>query len=127
MAAGQTAVRPLRVLVVDDDQALLRMLGLTISTEGLEVATAEDGLAALGKLASGNFDVVVLDLQMPGMDGRAVFREMRARGDAPPVIILSAYGAEIARRQLGAAAAINKPFDPDQLLETVRAVATRDR
>ncbi len=64
--------------------------------------------------------MIVLDLQMPGMDGSTFYREMVSRGHHPQVVILSAYGAEKAKRELGAAAAVAKPFDPDMLIETVR-------
>jgi DNA-binding response OmpR family regulator len=117
--------RPPRVLVVDDDQALLRMIRLSMTSDGLEVTTALNGVAALEELGEGDFDVIVLDLQMPRMDGRAFFREMNARGHSPKVVILSAYGAEEARRELKVAAACPKPFDPDDLIETVRKVAAR--
>jgi len=113
-----------RVLVIDDDEALLRMLRLSLASEGFQVATAEGGASGLEKLGSDEFDVIVLDLQMPGMDGRSFHREMIARGCNAQVVILSAYGAEKAQRELGAAAAIAKPFDPAVLIETVRYVAT---
>jgi DNA-binding response OmpR family regulator len=109
--------------VIDDDQALLRMVRLSMASDGLEVATARDGVAALEELDAAQFDVIVLDLQMPRMDGRAFFREMTARGHNPQVVILSAYGAEQAQRELKVAAAVPKPFDPDTLIETVRRVA----
>ena len=112
-----------RVLVIDDDQAILRMLRLCMSTAGMTVVTADGGRTALQSLDQDNFDVIVLDLQMPDMDGRAFYHEMTSSGHAEPVIILSAYGAEAARRQLGAAAAVSKPFDPDMLVETVLQVA----
>ena len=108
-----------RVLVIDDDAALLRIIRLWLSTAGLDVTTAEGGMSALDTLDRDGFDVVVLDLQMPDMDGRSFYREMNSRGYSLPVIILSAYGAEQARRELGAAAAMPKPFDPDRLVETV--------
>ncbi|MND05640.1 DNA-binding transcriptional regulator QseB [compost metagenome] len=57
---------------------------------------------------------------MPRMDGRAFFREIRARGNQTPVLILSAYGATAARDELRAEAALRKPFDPDALVEEVR-------
>lgn len=112
-----------KVLVVDDDAALLRMLRLWLSSAGMDVATAYDGVDALDKLSADGFDVVVLDLQMPRMDGRSVCREMTSRGLAGKVVILSAYGAEEARRELGADAAISKPFDPEVLIETVQDLA----
>jgi len=114
-----------RVLVVDDDQALLRMIRLSLASEGLHVSTAQDGVAALEALDAAEFDVIVLDLQMPRMDGRAFFHEMTARGHAPQVVILSAYGAKEAQQELKVAAACPKPFDPDDLIETVRRVAAR--
>jgi CheY-like chemotaxis protein len=110
----------LAVLVVDDDEALLRMLRLTLSSAGCRVVTATDGLDALEKLEGEPFAVVVLDLQMPRMDGREFHRELRSRGHDPEVVLLSAYGAREAGRELGTAAAIAKPFDPDVLIETVR-------
>lgn len=123
--AGVVEPRVPRVLVIDDDEALLRMLRLSLFSAGLDVATAEDGIAGLEKLAAGDYDVIVLDLQMPRMDGRAFYREMIARGHGPGVVILSAYGAAEARRELGAAASIDKPFDPDELIETVQRIAAQ--
>ena len=112
-----------RVLVIDDDAALLRMLSLCLSTAGIQVTTADGGHSGLDRLQDNHFDVIVLDLQMPRMDGRSFYHEMESRGHEAPVIILSAYGAEQARRELGAAAAIAKPFDPDTLVETVLSLA----
>ena len=127
MASAIDNSRPPRVLVVDDDQALLRMLRLSMASDGLQVATARDGVEALEELRSSDFDVIVLDLQMPRLDGRAFFREMTSRGHRPQVVILSAYGAENAQRELNVAAALPKPFDPDDLIETVRRVASSTR
>src|SRR5687768_1904149 len=99
-----------RVLLVDDDPALLRMLGLIFRTEGFEVLTGRDGQEALQVIGAQSVDAIVLDLQMPVMDGRQFYRELRARGLETPVVIVSAYGAEEARRELGAPAAVGKPF-----------------
>jgi two-component system, OmpR family, response regulator MprA len=115
---------PPKVLVIDDDEALLRVLRLSLASDGFDVTTAADGAAGLEKLdEGGEYDVVVLDLQMPRLDGRSFYREMVSRGHKTRVLILSAYGAEEARRELGAAAAIGKPFDPDHLSATVRDLA----
>src|SRR5262245_43089107 len=107
-----------RVLVIDDDVSLLRMLRLSLLSEGFDVTTAQDGQDALDKLqgSEDDFDVIVLDLQMPVMDGRTFYREMRANGYDIPVLILSAYRADEARAELAAEASLNKPFDPDILL-----------
>jgi two-component system, OmpR family, response regulator VicR len=123
--AAATSQSPPRVLVIDDDQALLRMLRLSMASEGLEVETARDGVEGLKRLDANLFDVVVLDLQMPRMDGRTFFHEIATRDHRPEIVILSAYGAEQAKRELNVAAAVPKPFDPDDLIATVRRVAAR--
>ena len=113
------------VLVIDDDAALVRMIRLSLESEGYAVTTAPDGLNGLEELAQKNPDVIVLDLQMPRMDGRSFFTEIRSRGYQTPVLILSAYGAERARMELNANAAVNKPFDPEVLTSAVeRLTAT---
>jgi len=112
-----------RVLLVDDDDRLVRMMRLTLVTEDFDVETAMDGVAALEKLESAEFDVIVLDLQMPRMDGRACYRALRERGTETPVIIVSAYDAEAGRAELGANRAISKPFDPHVLVLAVHALA----
>jgi DNA-binding response OmpR family regulator len=88
---------PNKVLLIDDDPALVRMIRLALLSEGLEVTTASDGLEGLEAAAADTYDIIVLDLQMPNMDGRAFYREFRARGGTTPVILLSAYGASAAR------------------------------
>ncbi len=107
-------------MVIDDDEALLRMLRMTLLTGGMHVTTAVNGAVALDDVETANPDVIVLDLQMPVMDGRSFYRELRRRGISVPVIILSAFGARAAQEELGAEAAIAKPFDPDNLIAAVR-------
>ena len=92
------------------------MVQLTLASEGFDVVTAHDGVHALEQLDGPDFDAIVLDLQMPVMDGRTFYREMRARGFDTPVILLSAYGADAAKKELNAEAAVAKPFDPDVLI-----------
>jgi DNA-binding response OmpR family regulator len=87
---------------------------------GLDVLSAADAQTGLQLLETEQVDAIVLDLRMPGMDGRALFREVRARGNKAPVLIASAYGARQAQQELGAEAAIEKPFDPDELVDVVR-------
>jgi len=125
-SAPQAAITPsetgAHVLVVDDDQALTRMVRITMLSAGFSVDVAGDGEAALDQVAQRPPDVIVLDLQMPGMDGRTFYRELRRRGNDAPVIILSAFGADGARRELDAQAHVAKPFDPDELVQTVQEV-----
>ena len=109
-----------RLLVVDYYYAMARMIRLTLISEGYSVTTASDGIQGLEKLERGSYALVVLDLQMPNMDGREMFTEMKRRGISVPVVIVSAYGAEAAREELNAAAAVRKPFDTAVLLELIQ-------
>jgi two-component system KDP operon response regulator KdpE len=117
---------PEKVLVIDDDPALVRMIRLALLSEGLEVETASDGLLGLEATERTTYALIVLDLQMPNLDGRGFFREFRARGGTTPIVLLSAYGAQDARQELGAEAAVTKPFDPSVLLRVVRSLLPTD-
>ena len=103
-------------MIVDDDLALARMLRILFQSEGFEVVMAHDGQQALERLEGGTPDLVVLDLQMPVLDGRGFFREFRARGYVAPVLLLSAYNSEAARDELGAEASFGKPCDPEAVI-----------
>ena len=111
------------VLVVDDDQSLLRMLGFTLRTEGIAVLTACHGVEALDQLTLEKPDVVLLDVEMPVMDGREFLRTIRAIGDHTPVLLMSAYARPNLAEGVTAQGFISKPFDPDELLEAVTRVA----
>lgn len=117
--------RQYRVLIVDDDANLTRLLRAILQTGGFAVVTASDGEVALGLVEQENPDVIILDLRMPRLDGKAFYRELRARGDNTPVLIASAFGARTAQLELGAEASIEKPFDPDRLIEAVSALLAR--
>jgi CheY-like chemotaxis protein len=104
-----------KVMVVDDDRALLRLASLILRSEGLSVETSTGGWPALELLETTHPDLLFLDLNMPQMDGRSFFREARALGYEGPVVIFSAYDAAGARRELGAEAVLNKPFEPEVL------------
>src|SRR5918994_6758527 len=112
-----------KVLVLDDDNALLRLLRLTLTSEGFEVMTASNGLAGLEKVDREPPDVILLDLEMPVMDGRTFFRELRKQGNNTPVLILSAYGARDAQRELHADGSLEKPFDADVLMNELKQLA----
>lgn len=116
--------KTIEVLIVDDDPAISKMMRLNLVSEGFGVRTAIHGADGLTSVAEHEPDVIVLDLQMPVMDGRTFFRELRARGCDIPVIVLSAYGADSARLELGAEASMGKPFDPMDLVTTIRRVIT---
>lgn len=113
---------PPRILVIDDDPSLVRAIRLTLTLDGFQVETASNGLEGLERLFDHSFDLILLDLQMPRMDGRTFFREIRSREIGIPVLILSAYGSESAREELQAETALAKPFHPDALTRTIRDV-----
>lgn len=112
----------MQILVVDDDPVVLRLVSLTLSDEGYQVRTASDGVEAVQVAARDPIDLIVLDLEMPKMDGRTAFRALRAGGVTAPVLVLSAYGAHSARRELGAEAALDKPFDPFELVRRLEGL-----
>jgi CheY-like chemotaxis protein len=118
-AADPAPVRHASVLVVDDDAAIARLVRLALRAAGFDAITAVNGAEALERLEDRAADLIVLDLEMPVMGGREFYRRLRATGARVPVVILSAYGAERARTELGAEAAVQKPFEPSELVEVI--------
>src|SRR2546423_2896533 len=118
------------VLVVDDDAPILRMLQRTLAAEGYEVTTAGDGGAALAAVERAVPDVLVLDVAMPGLDGLAVCRRLRAKGLALPILLLTARDAvddRVAGLDAGADDYLVKPFAAAELLARVRALQRRGK
>jgi two-component system OmpR family response regulator len=116
-----------KLLVIDDDERLRALLAEYLGARGLEVKTAPDGASGLDSLRAEAFDLVILDVMMPGMDGFDVCRELR-RTSKVPVIMLTARGDELDRivgLELGADDYLPKPFNPRELLARVQAVLRR--
>jgi two-component system OmpR family response regulator len=116
-----------RILVVDDDADLRRLVGDYLAAHGLEVEGARDAREMDAKLASSTFDLVILDLMMPGEDGLSVLRRWRD-APRPAVIMLSAMGEatdRIVGLEVGADDYLAKPCNPRELLARVRAVLRR--
>jgi DNA-binding response OmpR family regulator len=121
---GSEAVR---VLVVDDEQAILDLVSLGLRYEGFIVATARDGSAALELAREFRPQLAILDVMMPGVDGFAVCRALRARG-TPGIIMLTAKDGvpdRVHGLELGADDYLTKPFDFRELVARVRAVLRR--
>jgi two-component system response regulator MprA len=119
---------PSRILVVDDDPSVLRMLVRTLSAEGHEVEAAPDGGAALLAVERRAPEAVVLDVGMPGLDGLAVCRRLRERGLTAPVLLLTARDAvadRVAGLEAGADDYLVKPFAVEELLARLAAIARR--
>jgi DNA-binding response OmpR family regulator len=111
----------LLVYIVDDDVRLSRLLALLLEIEGFEAVTFTSGWDFLARLeAESAPHAVVLDLMMPDIDGREVYQRARALGYRGPILILSAFGARQAQRELGAEDSMAKPFEPESLVKRVR-------
>ncbi|ONH33086.1 response regulator transcription factor [Pseudofrankia asymbiotica] len=118
----------MRVLVVDDDAAVRQSLERSLRFEGYEVATAADGVAALELIARERPDIAVLDVMMPRMDGLEACRQLRARGDDLPVLMLTARDGladRVSGLDVGADDYLVKPFALEELFARLRALARR--
>ena len=115
-----------KALIVDDEGTIRYFLSVGLGEMGFECATAANGHEALDQLAKEQFDLMVLDVRMPGMDGLEVLRRMRERNDATHVVMLTALGApEMAAQALttlGADAFLGKPCTLEELSTTINAV-----
>jgi two-component system response regulator PrrA len=108
------------VLIIDDDEATRRLMRLALSFGDFEIRTFPSAIEALEEVAERAPDAILVDYQMPVMDGGAFVREARALGVTAPIIMVSAWPQ--ARSVKEADRYISKPFDPDELLRTVTEV-----
>ena len=117
-----------RILVVDDDQRLRDLLVRYLGGEGYEVKAVPDAAAMDKQLARDRYDLVVLDLMLPGEDGLSICRRLRAQQSAPAIIMLTAKGDDVDRivgLEMGADDYLPKPFNPRELLARINAVLRR--
>ena len=119
-----------RVLVVDDEEDILELVRYNLAREGYQVSGAASGESALKKAESEKFDLVVLDLMLPGIDGLEVARQLKKHSTTRdvPIIMLTAKGEEadiVAGLELGADDYVTKPFSPRVLIARVRTVLRR--
>jgi DNA-binding response OmpR family regulator len=120
---------PKCVLIVDDEPNVRLMLRTTLESTGYRVAEAADGLAALTQLREAAFDLVLLDLRMPNVDGISTLYRLRERGDATPVVMLTAHGSvpdAVTAMKLGAIDFLAKPVTPKDLRIVVSEVIRRN-
>jgi two-component system OmpR family response regulator len=117
------------ILVVDDDTEIRNLLCDYLRKSGYRASAVADGRAMAAALARAKFDLIVLDVMLPGEDGLTLCRKLRAEGDAP-VIMLTARGEETDRvvgLEMGADDYLPKPFSPRELLARIKSVLRRYR
>lgn len=120
---------PKKVLVVDDSRSVRKLVEFTLKDRGFQVTTAEDGQEALELILKEQFDAVILDINMPRLDGFEYLRRIRANDALAsiPVVMLTTEGQEVDKEQatmLGATAYMVKPFKPTSLLKLMEEILT---
>ncbi len=116
---------PLRVLVIDDEEAMRESLAAWLRKEGYRVSVAADGADGLAQLSAGAFDLLLVDMKMPGMDGMTVLERTREVRPDIPVVMITAYGSienAVTAMKKGARDYLLKPFDPEQMLLVIERI-----
>lgn len=119
---------PASILIVEDDAAVRDALERALTFEGYSVGVAPDGAVALTEVRNSEFDLVILDVMMPHLDGIETCRRIRASGDAVPILMLTAkvaVGDRVDGLDAGADDYMTKPFALDELLARIRALLRR--
>jgi two-component system, OmpR family, response regulator len=116
-----------KILIVEDDPEIAKLLALTVQENGMTPTIAEDGRAMDAAIRNEEFDVIVLDVMLPGEDGISICRRLRAE-KTTPVILLTALGEEIDRvigLEVGADDYVTKPFSPREMVARIRSLLRR--
>ena len=120
--------KPLQVLVIEDEPTIIEFLRVGLKYENYDVAVAEDGPAGLALAKARNFDILILDIMLPELNGFAVCRQLREMGNNIPILMLTArkdVSDRVAGLKIGADDYLTKPFNFDELLARVQALLRR--
>lgn len=122
----------IKILVVDDEKDILELVAYNLQKEGFRIDTCQDGEAALERVRNETYDLLILDLMLPGMQGMELCRILKTAEDTSslPIIMLTAKGEELDKvlgLEMGADDYITKPFSPRELIARVKAVLRRTR
>jgi DNA-binding response OmpR family regulator len=119
---------PRRILVIEDNQDLARLLEIHLRDLSFEVDLAPDGHSGLAKAESDRYDLIILDLMLPGIDGLEICRRVRSKDTYSPILMLTAKSSEFDRvlgLEMGADDYVTKPFSIRELLARVKAIFRR--
>ncbi|HSB51417.1 MAG TPA: response regulator transcription factor [Dissulfurispiraceae bacterium] len=119
-----------RILIIDDEQDIIDLVSYNLQKEGFDVDSATDGETALAKIGTVDYDLVILDLMLPGIQGLDLCRMMRSNADNThiPIVMLTAKGEEVDKiigLEMGADDYVTKPFSPRELVARIKAVLRR--
>lgn len=116
-----------KILVVEDDKDMRRMIHSILKEEGYKIDKAYNGRHAINKIKSKNYNMVLLDYKLPDMDGLNVLKEIRTMKKSLPVIMISAYGSpsvKLTAKKLGVYRFFDKPFDLKRLVKIIKKALT---
>ena len=125
---SKNELKDTKVLVVDDSEDNRELFEIYLSMAGAQITTAKDGIEGIEKALSYDFDIVLMDIQMPNLDGNAAFAELKAKGYKKPIIALSAHAMNEERYRslnLGFSDYVTKPVKREKLIESVKALTSR--
>ncbi len=119
-----------KILIVDDEEGMRHMLSIILKKEGYETTSVSNGNEALTAAEKDDYDFILCDIRMPGMDGLTLLQELKKRGCNSTIIMMSAYGTmdtAIEAMKIGAYDYISKPFKSDEIILTIKKAEERER
>jgi DNA-binding response OmpR family regulator len=119
-----------KILIIEDEDSILMALEDDLALEGYDVAGERNGMRGLERARGGGFDLIILDLMLPALDGLEICKRLRAEENSTPILMLTAKSQEVDKvlgLELGADDYVTKPFSPRELLARVKALLRRSR